>query len=188
MKEHRERGIIKGMSKNINKTDDPKNDDLKGIYLCAKEHRIPGFNIDYNDITNYPGINICCDMLKVDIEKYDYVIATPPCNYYSRANYRRETSKIAQSTKHLLPGILKKLENYKKPFLVENVCNSSLLPKSKFLEFNWGNHHFYTNVLFFIIDNPKKQNKQHLQYGKRDNNYNVHTVINAFLERIKALN
>lgn len=161
---------------------------MKGIYLASKEHRIKGVNLDYNDIEDLEGINLQCDMLEVDINNYDYVIATPPCNYYSKANYRRETSFVAQSTKHLLPGILEKLKKYNKPFLVENVCNQTLLPKTSFYEFNFGNHHFYTNVFILIPDKSfaKKQNKQNLAYRKRDNNYNVHLIIDIFLEMINA--
>lgn len=161
---------------------------MKGIYLASKEHRIPGYDIDYNDIEKYDGINKQGDMLKIDIEKYDYVIATPPCNYYSKANYRRETSKVAQETKHLLPEILKKLENYKKPFIVENVMNSTLLPKTNFYEFEVGQHHYYSNV-FMLIPHKSymvKQNKTKQQYGKRDNNYNVDLIIRLFLETIGA--
>lgn len=159
---------------------------MKGLYLASKQHRIKGYDIDYNDINYYEGINLQCDMLELDINKWDYVIATPPCNYYSRANYRRETSKVAQETKHLLPDLLKKLENYKKPFIVENVCNSRLLPKSNFIEFEFGQHHFYTNV-FMLVPNKSwavKQNKQNKAYGKRDNNENVDLIIKLFLEII----
>lgn len=159
---------------------------MKGIYLCARKHRIKEYNMDYNDIINYPGINKCCDMLEIEINDYDYVIATPPCNYYSRANYRRETSKVAQETKHLLPGILKKLKNYNKPFLVENVLNAALLPKTNFFEFEFGNHHFYTNIMFAIPikEMAIKQNKQYVSREKRDNNPNVHIVIDSFLKAI----
>ena len=162
---------------------------MKGIYLASKEHRIKNVNMDYNDIENYEGINKPGDMLKINIEEYDYVIATPPCNYYSRANYRRETSKIAQKTKHLLPGILKKLENYNKPFIVENVLNSRLLPKTNYYEFEFGQHHYYTNVFMLIYDKSfaKKQNKQNKSYGKRDNNENVDLIIKLFLETIGAI-
>lgn len=163
---------------------------LKGIYLASKKHRIPGYNLDYNDIKNYEGINIPGDMMNVDITKYDYVIATPPCNYYSRANYRRETSKVAQETKHLLPDILKKLEKYKKPFIVENVCGGKLLPKTKFYEFKFGNHYFYTNVFMLIYDKSyaERQNKQYKPRSQRDNNKNVHLIIELFLETIGANN
>lgn len=159
---------------------------MKGIYLASKEHRIPGYDIDYNDIKNYKGINKPGDMLSIDLTNYDYIIATPPCNYYSRANYRRETSKIAQQTKHLLPEIIKKCEQIKKPFIIENVCNKTLLPKSKSYEFNFGNHHFYTNVFMLEIDKTfaEKQDKQNKGYGHRDNNKNVDIIIKTFLEII----
>lgn len=159
---------------------------MKGIYLASKQHRIPGYTIDYNDIQEYEGINIPGDMLQIDTNDYDYVIATPPCNYYSKANFRRESSKIAQNTKHLLPDILEKLKNYKKPFIVENVCNSTLLPKTKFYEFDFGNHHFYTNVFLLVPDKSYavKQNKQNVCRNKRDNNYNVDLIIKIFLEII----
>lgn len=163
---------------------------MKGVYLASREHRIENVDLDYNDIINYDGINLLGDMLSVDINKYDFVIATPPCNYYSRANYRRDSSKVAQETKHLLPGILEKLEKYNKPFIVENVCGGKLLPKTKFYEFTFGNHHFYTNVFMFVYDKSfaVKQNKQYLARNKRDNNYNVHLIIDLFLNTIGAKN
>lgn len=161
---------------------------MKGIYLASKKHRIPGYEIDYNDIINYEGINKPGDMLEIDINIYDYVIATPPCNYYSRANYRRETSEVAQKTKHLLPEILEKLKNFDKPFLVENVCNARLLPKTNFIEFTFGNHHFYTNTFMLIYDKSwaKRQNKQYVSRNKRDGNYNVDIIVKLFLETIGA--
>lgn len=161
---------------------------MKGIYLACKQHRIKGVNLDYNDIEDYEGITHKCDMLEVDLSNYDYIIATPPCNYYSIANYRRETSKVALSTKHLLPSIIKKCEDLGKPFLIENVCNSTLLPKSNVYEFNFGHHHFYTNIFLLVPDKSfaVKQNKAKLSYGKRDNNYNVHLIIDLFLEAINA--
>ena len=163
---------------------------MKGVYLCARKHRIPGYEIDYNDIVDYPGINLCCDMLDVDLTYYDFIIATPPCNYYSRANYRRETSKVAQMTKHLLPSILEKLtKDFKdRPFLVENVCNKTLLPRVPFVyQFDYGQHHFYTNVFFWILEEPVKQNKAHVSRNKRDGNKNVDVVIRSFLERCKDI-
>ena len=161
---------------------------MKGIYLCAKNHRIPGTNLDYNDIEQLPGITHCCSCEDIDISKYDYIIATPPCNYYSRANYRRETSKVAQATKHLLPYCIEVCIKSGKPFIIENVCNSTLLPKTNLYEFDFGNHHFYTNVFMLVIDRSyaRKQNKQNLSYGNRDDNYNVHIIINQFLEIINA--
>lgn len=97
---------------------------LKGIYLASFTANHPNHDIIYQDINglrDIPG-----DMMFVDLSPYDYVIATPPCNYWSRANYRRETSKYSQQTKHLLPGILAKLVANHKPFIVENVRNDKM--------------------------------------------------------------
>lgn len=162
---------------------------MKGIYLASRKHRIKEAQLDYNDIIQYEGINKPGDMMNINLDEYDYIIATPPCNYYSRANYRRETSKVAQETKHLLPGILKKLEKMDIPFIVENVCNEKLLPKTKFYEFNFGQHHFYTNVLILIYDKSyaEKQNKQNKARSQRDDNENVNLIIRLFLETIGAI-
>lgn len=159
---------------------------MKGVYLASRKHRLADYDIVYNDIVNYKGIDLLCDMLEVNINDYDFVIATPPCNYYSRANWRRAVSPVAQETKHLLPSILKKLEGYTKPFIVENVCNSTLLPRTKFYEFDFGEHHFYTNVFMLVPDKSfaVKQNKQNVCRSKRDGNYNVDLIIKLFLSII----
>ena len=65
---------------------------LKGIYLGACRAYHPNYDLDYNDIISGYHINIIGDMLSVDLSNYDYIIATPPCNFYSRANDRRYSS------------------------------------------------------------------------------------------------
>lgn len=162
---------------------------MKGIYLASRKHRIKEANLDYNDIIQYDGINKPGDMMLINLDEYDYIIATPPCNYYSRANYRRDLSEVAQSTKHLLPGILSKLALIDKPFIVENVCNKTLLPKTNFYEFNFGQHHFYTNVFMLVYDKSyaERQNKQYKSQSKRDDNENVNLIIRLFLETIGAI-
>lgn len=167
---------------------------MKGLYLCAREHRLPGFNIDYNDIEFYPGLKFLCDMRELIknnslISGYDFFICTPPCNYYSRANYRRESSKVAQKTKDLLPLCIDFCLRLGKPFIIENVCNSTLLPyTNKCYIFDFGNHTFYTNIFMLVPDKSfaVKQNKQYVSRCKRDNNYNVDLIIKLFLESINA--
>ena len=100
----------------------------KGIYLAACKARHDAHNIVYQDIEQERyNCDLGGDMLEVDLTPYDYIIASPPCNYYSRANYRRETSEYSQKTKHLLPGILEKLGKQQKPFIVENVRSPRLM-------------------------------------------------------------
>ena len=104
---------------------------MKGIYLCSCKALHANFDLDYNDIKKFQdNINIVGDCLAVDLEKYDYIVATPPCNYYSRLNRRRETSAYAQATKHLLPCLIEKLGKQTKPFIIENVRNSVLFKKT----------------------------------------------------------
>lgn len=72
---------------------------MKGIYLAAFRARHPNYNIVYQDINPRCKCDLQGDMLEVELKDYDFIIATPPCNYWSRANYRRETSEYAQKNK-----------------------------------------------------------------------------------------
>ena len=171
---------------------------MKGIYLASFKAEHKNYNIVYQDINGKR--DLAGDMLEIDLTPYDFIIATPPCNYWSRANYRRETSEYSQKTKHLLPGILKKLENYKKPFIVENVRNTTLFEKNNMFDFNVntyciGRHTYWTNVSFTIgelLELHKKQTNDFYQSPKgtvrlKKNSQggdNVSLVIEKFLEKI----
>lgn len=126
----------------------------KIIYLASYKAYHPNHNMDYNDIKKTSEhINIIGDMLEVDLEPYDIIIASPPCNYWSRANYQRHTSKYSQMTKHLLPSILEKLSNQNKPFIVENVRNFNLMNQNKMFNFpcyvyEVGRHTYWSNIPF----------------------------------------
>lgn len=162
---------------------------MRGVYLCARKHRIPGYNIDYNDVKYYPGINILGDCLDVNLLNYDFVIATPPCNYWSKANYRRYTSKISLDTRHLLPSLLIRCLEAGIPFIIENVQNLPLFKTFDLLGiyyFTFGGHTFWTNVLFLVPDSSFSvfQNKANVCQNKRDGNYNVDLIIKLFLETI----
>ena len=100
-------------------TDDFKTSKKVGIYLAAFKAMHPKYAIVYQDINGKRDIG--GDMMNVDLTPYDFIIATPPCNWWSRANYRRDRSPYALQTKHLLPDIIKKLCEQDKPFIVENV-------------------------------------------------------------------
>ena len=124
---------------------------MRGIYLAAFKALHEEHDIVYQDINGKR--DIAGDMMNVDLTPYDYIIATPPCNYYSRANYRRETSEYAQKTKHLLPGILKKLIALGKPFIVENVRNKRIFTELGLLNlpchiYLIGRHTYWSNILF----------------------------------------
>ena len=92
---------------------------IKGIYLAAGRALHPNHDIIYQDIDGKRDIG--GDMLDIDISKYDYVIATPPCNWWSKANPYYWRSEYALKTRHLLPLILIKLAKADIPFVVECV-------------------------------------------------------------------
>lgn len=161
---------------------------MKIIYLASFKALHKDFDIMYQDINGLRDIG--GDMLEVDLDPYDVIIATPPCNYYSRANYRRETSKYSQDTKHLLPEILKKLNTIKKPWIVENVRNKALMKDlydyAPFVYF-YGRHTYFTNSPF----NPsnieqKHEYNQFLSKEKRQGGQNVYNVINYWLEIVRG--
>lgn len=94
---------------------------MKGIYLGACRALHPNHNIVYQDINGKR--DIAGDMLDIDISNFDYVIATPPCNWWSQANPYYWRSEYALKTRHLLPLILIKLSKSQIPFVVECVKN-----------------------------------------------------------------
>lgn len=153
---------------------------MKGIYLGACRAYHPNFDLDYNDIeitSNY--INVVGDMLSVDLSSYDYIIATPPCNWWSKANPYYKTSIYSLSTKHLLPCILEKLSiNCKnKPFIIENVRNYKRFNENGIFDicnkygifyYFYGRHTYFTNVMIDFSNIPQQQD--FVNGGKRINN------------------
>jgi len=105
---------------------------MKILYLAAGHGQINSkHDVVYQDLIVKRDIG--GDMLDVDLNGYDLIIATPPCNYYSHANWRYKTSDYSNKTKHLLPEIISKLESIDVPVIIENVINkkrmSSILEK-----------------------------------------------------------
>lgn len=170
---------------------------MRGIYLAACKARHLNYDIVYQDIDSKYECDIGGDMLEVDLAAYDYIIATPPCNYYSIANPYYFESEYSLKTLHLLPLILKKLALLGKPFLVENVKNKTrmaavgifkLCEKYNIYFQEVGRHTYFTNV-FCNLDCPQHQDFQ--QGGIRINNdgynqggSNVHEVVEAWLAAI----
>lgn len=96
---------------------------MKGIYLAANRARHLNYNIIYQDIDEKNKCDLKGDMLDIDLTPYDYIIATPPCNWWSKANPYYWRSEYALKTRHLLPLILIKLGKQNKPYIVECVKN-----------------------------------------------------------------
>ena len=170
---------------------------MQGIYLAACKARHNNYNIIYQDIDAKYKCDILGDMLEVDLSKYDYIIATPPCNWWSKANPYYKTSKYALETKHLLPSIIDKLGKQDKPFIIENVINKKrfrengiydIIDKYNLYVKYVGRHIYITNV---ECDLECEQHQDFKYGGKRVNKdgynqggSNVHIVIEKWLEVI----
>ena len=71
---------------------------MKGVYLFACKARHKNYNLDYNDIVPIYNCDLICDAMQVDLSNYDFIIASPPCNYWSKANPYYRTSKYSLET------------------------------------------------------------------------------------------
>lgn len=164
----------------------------KVLYLASGHGKIdvPGYKITYQD--KYINRDLGGDMLEIELNGYDIIIATPPCNYWSRANYRRDTSKYSQETKHLLPDILKILNNQSKPFIVENVINkikmADIIKLSNCFYYEHGRHCYFSNTLLNLSEVEQSveyiQNLGSKNYLRQGGN-NVNNVFEHFLKTLK---
>ena len=181
---------------------------MKVIYLGAYEAYHPNFDVIYQDINNKRDIG--GDMLNIDLKNYDVIIATPPCNFWSKARGNR-CSQYSLDTKHLLPEIIKKCAETGKPYVVENVRNDKrfreygiydIAMQVKCLIYYIGRHTYFTNIQLTGREMNELQslNRQDFKYGgkvimyddmsnkKHQGGYNVHLVIDYFLKKIKGDN
>lgn len=174
-------------------------ENAKGIYLAACKARHPKYNIVYQDIDGQYQCDIGGDMLETPILHYDFIIATPPCNWWSKLNMAYFKSWYAWQTIHLLPMIIMRLAiNFRgTPFIIENVinrkkfteCGIYKLIQSMGLYTQEVGRHLYISNVIFDLDCP-----QHLDFGKNgkrinDDGYNqggsnVHVVIEKWLYHI----
>lgn len=172
---------------------------MKGIYLGAGRALHEKYNIVYQDYNNKRDIG--GDMLNIDLSEYDFIIATPPCNFWSIARGNR-LSKYSIYTLHLLPMIIDKLVELKKPFIVENVKNVKrltewkVLPRSDCYIYIIGRHIYFTNIPFNTDGIEQRQDfKYHGKIIKYDDmtdkyhqgGFNVHNVIERWLEEVNKL-
>lgn len=163
---------------------------MKVIYLASFQAHHPEFDVTYQDINGKRDIG--GDMMDVDLTPYDVIIATPPCNFYSRAAGARKPSQYAIDTAHLLPDILKRLRDIGKPYIVENVIN---YPKMRaFIDQEYvyyhGRHTYWTNIPFNPLMCEQLQDfKTHGQrlHTKTQGGQNVHNVIDYWLEVVKDM-
>lgn len=174
---------------------------MKGIYLASYEALHPEFDLVYQDINGKRDLG--GDMLDVDLTPYDFIIATPPCNFWSIARGNR-CSQYSLDTKHLLPEIIKKLIKLGKPFLVENVINKKRFKENGIYDIAKCNiyyinrHIYFTNIEFTEkeIELLSSKCRQDFKYGgkvimyddmqnkKHQGGYNVHIVVDYFISKL----
>lgn len=170
---------------------------LKIIYLAAGRALHPDYDIIYQDIDG--SRDLSGNMLFTDLNFYDVIIATPPCNFWSRARGNK-LSDFSLKTMHLLPCIITKLLLLNKPFIVENVSNIKRFSEYDLFSFNCfqykiGRHFYFTNVcLDNFINELISLQRQDFKYGGKvikyddmnslyhQGGYNVYVVIEKFLQ------
>src|SRR5690554_2471693 len=166
---------------------------MKVLYLASGNDKLDYDNIIYQDKFIKRDIGGC--MLKTDLNNFDIIVASPPCNYWSRANYRRETSKYSQETKHLLPVIINKLIANGKPFIVENVRNKPLFEKNGLIDikglnvYYLGRHTYWSNIdindILKKVELPINENIQNIAGKNRQGGKDITQLFNLFIKKIK---
>lgn len=171
---------------------------MKGIYLFANRARHLNHDIVYNDVEEKYKCDITANAFDVQLDEYDFIIATPPCNWWSKANYRRNSSPYALATKQLLPETIKRLAKQNKPFIIENVRNKPLMTKEGIIDLIKKNNlfsqivgrHLYISNVWCDLECPQIQDYK--MHGIRINNdgysqggTNVHRVIEKWINYIK---
>lgn len=167
------------------------------LYGCCYKADLELPNITYVDVI--PGLKksnncsyLCQDIRTIDFQNYDIILCSPPCNYYSRANYRRDSSEYALRTKDLLPLCINKAYKSGKPFIVENVRNPKMfsklqIPNDLFI-YIYGRHTYFTNIMIDLTGVPQRKDFvaggrliNYHDVSKRQGGYNVNNVFLRFL-------
>ena len=160
------------------------------VYLACGLAKLNYSNVVYNDYIIER--DMFCDMLEVDLSQFDILIATPPCNYFSKARGNKAPSNYAISTKHLLPDIIDKFIDTGKLFIVENVRNFPLFKKLGLFDKNCfiythGRHTYWTNVM---INFSHIKQTYDFSYGDKklikyvQGGQNVNSVLDFFVEYV----
>lgn len=165
---------------------------MKILYLCCGYGEIDFSNVTYNDLYIKRKNGLMCDCRDIDISKYDIVVASPPCNFWSKANYRRDSSNYAQLTKPLLLYCIDLLRKYPNiPIIIENVRNLPLFMKHINLFDIYfvatGRHTYFSNRDIDFIKKfkfEKSCNISNLSRKKREGDLQVRTVFNRFIYEV----
>jgi len=161
---------------------------MKIIYLASYHADLGIPDVVYQD--KFVERDIMGDMLDVDLNAYDIIIATPPCNYWSKARGNLLKSDYALNTRKLLPGIIWKLMYQDKPYIVENVINKRSMRKIlRYFNGHYyeiGRHSYFTNVPFNVLVSQTQQFNYGGSYvglpGERQGGSNVNNVLKLWLD------
>lgn len=170
---------------------------MAGIYLFSCKARHNNYDIIYNDIDAKYKCDITADALTIPLQKYNFIIASPPCNWWSKANPYYKTSPYALETKELLPKTIKKLAQLKVPFLIENVKNKKRMAENgifnliaeKELYFQFVGRHIYISNIICNLECPQQQDfiyggKRINKDGYNQGGTNVYNVVEKWLKYI----
>ena len=172
---------------------------LKGIYLAACKARHEDHNIIYQDIEQKKyKTHLGGDMLDTDLFGYDYIIATPPCNWWTKANPYYWFSEYALKTRHLLPCVLMKCAKSGKPFVVECTKNIKRYKENNIFrlceKFNikWqvvGRHVYFSNKEY-DLNCPQIQDFKYGGVRVNNDGYNqggtnVHNCIEIWIQAVE---
>ena len=169
---------------------------MKGIYLGACRATHPQHDLVYQDINGKRDLG--GDMLDIDLSIYDYIIATPPCNWWSQANPYYWRSEYALKTRHLLQLILIKLGKQDKPFIVECVKNlkryteNQIFAICKLYNISWqvvGRHVYFSNKSY-NLDCPQIQDFKYGGVRVNQDKYNqggtnVHNCLEIWIKELE---
>jgi DNA (cytosine-5)-methyltransferase 1 len=123
------------------------------------------------------------DALEADLNGFDFVWASPPCQRYSRA---QNAAKNSEAHPDLIPAVRKKLEDWGGPWIMENVVGAPLCNPATVcglaLGLNVKRHRlFESNFLllvppcpshdqdYFVIFGHEVRNRRHGQAAGRQN-------------------
>lgn len=140
---------------------------------CSVGYHRAGFDVvgvDIEEHPDYPYEHIVADALTVDLEGYDAIHASPPCQGYSTMNNR-----FGSAYPKLLGEVRERLVASGLPYVIENVAGARRWMKDP-LEltgemFDLRVHRarlFETNVLVMVPPKPPRQADPIAVYGKQD--------------------
>jgi len=148
-------------------------------------YALAGFDVTGIDIKyqgNYPFRFVMQDALDADLEGFDAVHASPPCQFYS-ATRNVNRHKTDDDYQDLIPAFRAKLKAWGGPWIIENVEGSSLKPEASIVlcgsNFNLKTYRhrvFESNV--FLMAQPHSPHRHKIARRSKDIEGNPDAYLN----------